>query len=264
MIDLKMDSGQPGLLVSVRSADEALAALDAGASVIDVKEPTRGSLGAADAPTIAAVVEAVAGRVPVSAALGELDEQGSVQLPKGIAFIKIGLAGCGCDLDWSRRWQSTIRAMQQSNGEMPQPVAVAYADWRAANAPNPEVILRAAIDIDCPGLLIDTWDKSAGGLFDHWATESLRNFLDRAREQLGFVVLAGSLAGVSFRRAVEMLPNLVAVRGAACETGREGPISARRIRDLMDVIRRISPECDVRRTFTASELLNTSAPSKFP
>ena len=40
-------SNSPGLLVSVRSAAEAITALEAGADVIDVKEPSRGALGAA-------------------------------------------------------------------------------------------------------------------------------------------------------------------------------------------------------------------------
>ena len=64
----------PRLLVSVRDAAEAAAALAGGAALIDVKEPARGSLGRADAATIAAVVAAVGGRVPVSVALGELRE----------------------------------------------------------------------------------------------------------------------------------------------------------------------------------------------
>ncbi len=63
-----------GLLVSVRDAAEAAASLAGGADLIDVKEPARGPLGRADAATIAAVVQAVGGRVPVSAALGELRE----------------------------------------------------------------------------------------------------------------------------------------------------------------------------------------------
>ena len=62
------------LLVSVRDASEALAALAGGADIIDVKEPTRGSLGMADGDAVAGVVEAVGERVPVSAALGELCE----------------------------------------------------------------------------------------------------------------------------------------------------------------------------------------------
>ena len=52
MIKLKLTNEAPGLLVSVRSAAEALAALAGGADVIDVKEPNQGSLGAADDDTI--------------------------------------------------------------------------------------------------------------------------------------------------------------------------------------------------------------------
>ena len=37
-----------GLLVSVRSAEEARAALAGGATVIDIKEPDRGPLGRAE------------------------------------------------------------------------------------------------------------------------------------------------------------------------------------------------------------------------
>src|SRR5690242_18461623 len=65
------------LLVSVRSAAEAQAALTGGASLIDVKEPARGSLGRADAATLTDVLRMVAGRRPVSAALGELPKEGS-------------------------------------------------------------------------------------------------------------------------------------------------------------------------------------------
>ena len=69
------EDGMTRLLVSVRSAAEAEAALTGGASVIDVKEPTRGALGRADDGAIADVVAAVAGRAPVSAALGELRDR---------------------------------------------------------------------------------------------------------------------------------------------------------------------------------------------
>src|SRR5690242_4202542 len=60
------------LLVSVRSPAEAVAALEGGAALIDVKEPSRGPLGRADEDTITAIVQTVAGRRPVSVALGEL------------------------------------------------------------------------------------------------------------------------------------------------------------------------------------------------
>ena len=49
------------LLVSVRSAAEALTALAGGAALIDAKEPASGSLGRADDAVIRDIVTAVAG-----------------------------------------------------------------------------------------------------------------------------------------------------------------------------------------------------------
>ena len=62
------------LLVSVRSANEAEAALDGGADLIDVKEPHHGALGRTSVKVLREIAVAVAGRTPLSAALGELGE----------------------------------------------------------------------------------------------------------------------------------------------------------------------------------------------
>ena len=61
-----------GLLVSVRDAEEARHAADAGADLIDIKEPLAGPLGAAAPETIAEIVHVVAGRCPISVALANL------------------------------------------------------------------------------------------------------------------------------------------------------------------------------------------------
>ena len=101
MIKLKLSNETPGLLVSVRSASRSAHGARGGADVIDVKEPNQGSFGAADDDTISAVVRAVAGRAPVSAALGELVDlidspNGNAPrtLVDGVSLFKIGLAGC--------------------------------------------------------------------------------------------------------------------------------------------------------------------------
>ena len=58
-----------GLLVSVRDADEAEAALRGGAALIDVKEPRHGSLGRASAEQWRERGRQVAGRVPAERGL---------------------------------------------------------------------------------------------------------------------------------------------------------------------------------------------------
>jgi uncharacterized protein (UPF0264 family) len=218
-------SDRPGLLVSVRSAAEARTALGGGADVIDVKEPSRGSLGAADLSTIRAVVRAVAGRAPVSAAAGELGDWPTAAWPRpvpaGVTLVKLGLAACGPIADWPTRWRDAIAALAGAA----RPVAVAYADWRAAEAPDPRHVLAEAVAIGCPALLVDTWDKSSGTLLDHWPLDELGQFVSQVHDQHIAPVLAGSLAGSTLLAAARLGPRLIAVRGAVCEAGRGSTIS---------------------------------------
>src|SRR4051794_22711300 len=93
------------LLVSVRSAPEADAAVAGGAHLIDVKEPQRGPLGRADDAVSAEVVRAVAGRRPVSAALGELLEGYMPPDRVSLTYVKWGLAGCA-----SAAWRERLTA----------------------------------------------------------------------------------------------------------------------------------------------------------
>jgi (5-formylfuran-3-yl)methyl phosphate synthase len=246
MTNLEFSFAKPGLLVSVRNSAEALAALSGGADIIDVKEPNRGPLGAADSETISAVVRAVNGRATVTAALGELNDFIAEQtpararpLPAGVSLFKIGLARCAAIPDWKAHWQQLIDSLDTVSDEPARPVAVVYADWRAAESPPPESVLRAGIEFRCPALLIDTWKKSNGMLFDHWPAAALNDFLDEARSHNLIVVLAGSLTDHCFATALSLTPDLIAVRGAACDAGRMGTVTADRVRDLKLAIRRI-------------------------
>jgi uncharacterized protein (UPF0264 family) len=237
------DPIRPGLLVSVRSATEALAALAGGADVIDVKEPDRGPLGAADAAVIESVLRVVNGRVPVTAAMGELTELGSAgPLPAGLSLFKIGLAGCQSLTNWPARWREIIVQLEQSSAaRLAAPTAVVYADWQSADAPEPWEVLDAALKIGCPALLIDTWDKSSGSLFDVWAPEPLAGFLGAARSRGLIVVLAGSLAGGNIAAAAALAPDFVAVRTAACDGGRHGSVCADRVLRLRAMLADCKP-----------------------
>jgi (5-formylfuran-3-yl)methyl phosphate synthase len=236
LIDRK---NRPGLLVSVRDAREALAALEGGAHVIDVKEPRRGSLGAAEASAIEAVVRAVAGRVPVTAAAGELMDLVRTpppKMPDGVSLFKIGVAGCRVLPHWQVRWREAMAALWPKPNAPAQAAAVVYADWRTAAAPLPEEVLHAATEFGCPALLVDTWSKSSGTLFDHWPIGELQAFVDEVRSRGMHIVLAGSLVGECLAAASQLKPDLVAVRTAVCEAGRAGPISCQRVAAVREAI----------------------------
>jgi uncharacterized protein (UPF0264 family) len=248
----RAERGRVGLLVSVRSAAEAVEALAGGADVIDVKEPSRGSLGAADRRVVEDVVRVVANRAPVTVAGGELrdyiarpswsgpSETHDSSRPRwsgyvaagGVAVVKYGFAGCAQLVDWRRDWSQVC-------GELPgtaRPVAVVYADWQSARAVAPADVLRAAVSAGSPAVLVDTWDKATGCLFEHWSTDELVRFIADVQGRGLLAVIAGSLSASNLRDAIALYPDYVAVRGAACDGGRSGEVSRDRVEEIRSVL----------------------------
>ena len=224
------------LLVSVRNAEEARDALEGGAGIIDVKEPRRGSLGAADPECWQAVVQTVAGRVPVSVAMGELSElqPGLVDnLPPTIAYAKVGLADCRRRSNWFGEWFHVVQRLQRA-----APVAVVYADWQACGAPPPREIVAAARELQCPALLCDTFDKQSGHLFDHLDDHTIQSLSESVRSLGMMFALAGSLEAQHLDSLMRFEPDYVAVRGAVCEGDRLGKIQREKVRCL---VHRLSP-----------------------
>lgn len=205
------------LLVSVRDAAEASLALEGGADWIDVKQPERGSLGRPEAAAIRQVVARIAGRAPVSVALGELAELrlGEVASLAGVARVKLGLAGCRDLPDWPRRLAQLAERLPPATSL----VAVQYADWQACGAPAPEQLVDELRCVACSALLIDTCGKQSGGLFDWMTDGQIVTLLGKATLLGMSSVLAGGLTGREFGRALAAGAEIVAVRGAACCDG---------------------------------------------
>ncbi len=216
------------LLVSVRSADEAELAVAGGADLIDVKEPSRGPLGRADDATVLAVVRAVAGRRPVSAALGELLDA-SLPPPAPLRFRKWGLAGCGARPDWRER----LKAVSDSGRES---VAAAYADWRRAGAPSPDAVCAFACDNGWGAFLLDTWGKDGSTLLDWLSLPEIERLCGRCRAAGVPVALAGSLGPEHVEALFPLRPDWFAVRGAVCEGGRGGALHPDRVRRLAGLL----------------------------
>jgi (5-formylfuran-3-yl)methyl phosphate synthase len=219
----------PGLLVSVRSAAEALVALEGGADLIDVKEPSRGPMGSADADVIETVVRAVAGRTPVSAAFGEWVDWKERPIPAGLSFAKWGL---------SRLAESCLQVavkIRHAAGSA-APVLVAYADFERGQSPDPDLVAWDACDIGLPVFLIDTAVKDGSTLLDHIDPITLERIRRRLQHAGVKVAFAGSLDASAIRQLAPLEPEWFAVRGAVCVGGREGTISAVRVRQLKETI----------------------------
>jgi uncharacterized protein (UPF0264 family) len=221
------------LLVSVRSAVEAEAALEGGAALIDVKEPANGPLGRAEDDVIAAVVRRVAGRRPVSAALGELLRQPVPYAGRGLSYVKWGLAGHD-----GRDWQGDLTAAGRRVAGC-RVVTVAYADWRRAGAPPVDDVVAFARGRPGGVLLLDTWAKDPGRtLLDSVPAPEVARLVGSCQAAGVRVALAGSLGPEEIRELMPLRPDWFAVRGAACAgSDRRQAVSARRVRSLVALLR---------------------------
>lgn len=226
------------LLVSVRSAAEARIAVAAGAGLIDVKEPANGPLGRATDDVIRGVAAAVGGRVPVSAALGELAEIQSPPPPPGLAFAKVGL--CCLGQTWRLRWHQWCDALPCHC----RAVAVAYAEGPAVDAPSVDDVLDFAISERAGAFLIDTAWKDGCTLLDHLSLGDCTTLIERCRHAAVPIALAGSLTADDVAQLTTLRPDWIAVRGAVCPAGRGSEINGNRVHELVQLIRAArNPAC---------------------
>lgn len=228
------------VLVSVSDATDARAALEAGADIIDAKDPAAGALGAVPVETLRAVHGAVNGRRPVSTALGDavdersIEESARVAAALGSAFVKLAFAG---QPDTPAVVRLLEAARRGAAGAWPSPVhvvAAAYADWKTARTgPSPARVIEAAGRGGASGVLIDTADKTGPGLFEHASHDTLADWVRNAHALGLWVALAGRLREDDLAAVAALGADVVGFRGAVCEGGRTGRLSHERVRRVM-------------------------------
>lgn len=240
---------QPALLVSVRDASEAAAALAGGAGIIDVKEPSAGSLGMASRPTLKACGAVVPATVPWTLAGGELDDAGAavdqleaclpdwLRLPR---VVKFGLSG------WlDRDWVSQLLVQHERLPADVRAIPVAYADTEAARSPPVSTVIDDASRCDCPLVLVDTFDKNkSGSLLVEASVPEIKDWIAHGNALGVSLVLAGRIAAEEITLVAGCQPVAVAVRSAVCIGGRLGRINEKLVRDAATACEAAVPGCD--------------------
>lgn len=226
-----------GLLVSVRSADEVAAALAGGADLIDVKEPAKGSLGPAEAEVVAAVIDAVKGKVPVSAALGEWSPNALTEahwhMELKLNYVKWGLANYAPTPGWGEDLLDTRRELPVGM-EM---VAVAYADWERAKSVPPAELAKFAKRFRFKAFLLDTCVKDSKTLLDFMKPDEIQELVESLQRVYTTVAIGGSLRPEHLKPLKNVTPDFYAVRSSACAAGkREGVIDEARVKKWKDTI----------------------------
>jgi uncharacterized protein (UPF0264 family) len=221
-------------LASVRDEAEAEIALRAGVDIIDLKEPSQGALGALTRATTQAILAAIAGRVPVSATIGDLPMRaetiGDAVLERaacGVDYVKFGLFPEGdaqACLDGLRFVARNARV-----------IVVLFADrWPAFDA------VAAAAEMGAAGVMLDTAGKGSGALLDYFDLKELAQVVIRAKAEGLIVGLAGSLSATMVPELLALVPDLLGFRRALCRGSRVAaldPASCAAIRSLIPAAR---------------------------
>lgn len=220
------------LLVSVRAASEVAAALAGGADIIDAKDPAGGPLDSVPPDILATIQAATPPDVPLSVALGDvrlLDDVAAafaglrLSVRAAPVFVKLGFA----DVTDAREIRVLLRyavTCARALPAAPRVIGVAYGDATAGRVWEKLPGIAAAAGAE--GVLVDTAHKNGASLLAAASPEALASWILRARGTGLLTAVAGSL-GVADIAVVRTLgPDIVGVRGAACEGGRQGTVQA--------------------------------------
>jgi uncharacterized protein (UPF0264 family) len=223
------------MLASVRTLDEALFALEAGADFIDLKEPSQGALGALDHAAVRVCVQAIGGRRPVSATIGDIPSMDPREMTAAVArmaktgvdYIKIGFFAHPQAFDCAR---ALARLADRT-----QLVAVIFADEPWSLDPSPSGtrehlgrsrgagvrddlinLTNAFAEAGFTGAMLDTAHKTGKSLRDWRKDGDLREFVNRARDHGLLTGLAGSLRMEDIAALLAIEPDYLGFRGALC------------------------------------------------
>jgi (5-formylfuran-3-yl)methyl phosphate synthase len=204
------DDTMTQMLASVTSTAEALLALELGADIIDLKNPNDGALGALPLATIRDIVKVIDGRRVVSATIGDPSDDMSPVMQKiiataatGVDIVKIGIATRRSQL---ASWQGM--AWEPSSMRL---VAVLFADQR----PDFDFLDMLA-ELKFYGVMLDTADKSRGGLRNYLNANELQAFVADAHRLKLVCGLAGSLGRDDIAPLLRSNPDYLGFRGALC------------------------------------------------
>lgn len=217
------------LLVSVRNVDEALVAAEGGADLIDLKEPRSGALGGVAVPTIKAIVATLRRHgmaQPISATVGDLPMHDAHAILAqveavgacGVTYVKVGIP--------REAGAAQVLAQLARCGRPVVPVLIADEGL------DPQ-LLRQAIALRFPALMIDTFDKRGGSLFDVLPMSVLRGFVQDVRAGSALAGLAGSLQLAHAEQLRVLAPDVAGFRGAVCAGNRSDALDVRRLRELV-------------------------------
>ncbi len=229
------------LLVSVRDAVEARAAIAGGAEIIDAKEPLRGSIGPVGAEALAAIRAAVPAELRLSAALGDVGtyddiSQAMDRVTVPLAYVKLGFHGLRDAGQVEDLLREAVRRAAALPGK-PRVIAVAYADAARVHSLPPDAFQFFVPEAGADGVLVDTCLKDGRTLFQFLEPAALAALASALASHELPLAVGGGLGLGDVRAASEAGAAIFGVRSAACRGGRNGIVDDGLVQELARAVR---------------------------
>jgi (5-formylfuran-3-yl)methyl phosphate synthase len=219
------------MLASVADADEAETADRHGVDIIDVKDVR--TAGSADLALVRTIIDAVAGRRPVSAVIAEPELEPEAILRMAVAIADSGASYIKVGLYSQSKARDCINALRPLAARC-KLIGLMFADHGAD-----ESLIELMAQSRFSGVMIDTFDKDGGRLMDHFDIAAVGRFVDAVRSYGLMAGLAGSLEPPDIPRLLLAAPDVLGFRRALCTNqDRASRISPH----ALDIVRGLIPQ----------------------
>lgn len=200
-------------LASVQSLEEACTLLPALPDILDMKDPSKGALGALTVGAVSKIVSVIDGQCLTSATIGDLPMSADViadamlnMSRSGVDYVKIGLFPDADLANCIMMLKGTVKTLK-----IPV-IAVIFAD----KPPKMDVIPLLK-ESGFGGVMVDTAIKNGQCLLDHWGESELMSFVNAARQQGMLCGLAGALKYEDVAVLQPLGADYLGFRSALCE-----------------------------------------------
>lgn len=221
-------------LASVESLEEAQLLVEQLPDILDMKNPSKGALGALTHQTVTQIVNWINKRCLCSATVGDLPMQPEIisaairsMAETGVDYVKIGLFDEPGLIQCIQQLEPTIISLKKPV------IAVIFAD----QLPQQELIPLLE-KYGFAGVMLDTARKDGQGLLNHLSVAALHQFVVEAKSAGLLCGLAGALRIEDIETLSPLQPDYLGFRSALCHqhrrTNRLDPYLAKQIHNQLN------------------------------
>ena len=230
------------LLVSPINTEEAKAAANGGADIIDVKNPKEGSLGANFPWVIRSVKEAVNSIRPISATIGDMNyKPGTASLAAlgaavaGAEYVKVGLYDIQTReqaLDMAEHVVKSVKDYDPTR----KVVISGYSDYKRINSIPVSELPSVCAECGADVVMMDTGIKDGRSTFEFMTNDELSSFVSSAKDLGLQTAIAGTIKFEDMDALNQIGPDIIGIRGCVCGGDRTSSIQQSLVEELKSIM----------------------------